>query len=158
MHGGDFTNNNNRSQMEEFLKDWQLTFSDDTINNTAYKRIYPLLPTHGNHENGNYSTLCQVFGVDMDRNNVCDARDTYGAVSISPLLRTYTLNTEFKNSGWSGYANNMNTWLEDDLSGNGQNVTWRIAQYHKPMFPHYSGKSDNTILHNWWLIPSTTMT
>ena len=32
----------------------------------------------------------------------------------------------------------------------GPTVTWRVAQYHKPMFPHYSGKSANTKLFKWW--------
>ncbi|WP_240701044.1 PPC domain-containing protein [Pseudoalteromonas phenolica] len=44
----------------------------------------------------------------------------------------------------------MNNWLQQDLQSSGGSASWRVAQYHKPMFPHYSGKSDNTILHSWW--------
>ena len=89
MHGGDFTAANNGNQMREFFKDWRLTFSNDTIDGIAYKRIYPLVPTFGNHEDGDYSTLCKVFGVDYNNDGVCTDDDTYGAFDISPLLRIY---------------------------------------------------------------------
>ncbi|WMN60584.1 pre-peptidase C-terminal domain-containing protein [Pseudoalteromonas xiamenensis] len=148
MHGGDYTNANNSSEMTEYLKDWQLTFSDDVIDGQSYKRIYPFIATHGNHEDGNFNTLCEVFGVDYNQDGQCNANDTYGAVNISPLLRVYTLNSQFQNSGWSSYATAMNNWLSNDLSSS--QSAWKFGQYHKPMFPHYSGKSDNTTLYNWW--------
>ncbi|TLM74445.1 DNRLRE domain-containing protein [Microbulbifer harenosus] len=150
MHGGDFTDANSATQMSAFLDDWTLTYSSDQIDGISYKRIYPLIPTHGNHEDNNYSTLCQVFGVDFDEDGNCNPNDTYGAVQISPLLRVYTLNSQFQNSGWSSYAASMNTWLQSDLSAYGNNSDWRFAQYHKPIFPHYTGKSDNPTLFNWW--------
>jgi len=150
MHGGDFTNSNNASQMGAFLKDWQLSFSKDTIDGVEYKRVYPLVPTHGNHEDGNYNTLCEVFGSDYDQDGQCTPRDTYGAFNVSPLLRVYTFNTEFRRGGWSSQAQNMNNWFENDIVDKGQKVTWRIAQYHKPMFPHYNGKPDNHEMFNWW--------
>ncbi|SFC92086.1 pre-peptidase C-terminal domain-containing protein [Pseudoalteromonas denitrificans] len=150
MHGGDYTNANSASEMSRYLDDWQLTFSDDLINSINYKRIYPFIATHGNHEDGNYKTLCEVFGIDYDNNNTCNAHDSYGAFDISPLLRVYTLNSQFKNSGWSSYATAMNNWLKQDLINQGNSVKWRFAQYHKPMYPHYSGKSDNTELFSWW--------
>jgi len=150
MHGGDFTDANSSSQMMQYLEDWALTYSSDSIDGYSYKRIYPVVPTHGNHEDGNYSTLCQVFGVDYDQDGVCSDNDTYGAFNVSPLLRVYTLNSQYKNSGWSAYAAAMNDWLSGDLSSYGGSATWRFAQYHKPIFPHYSGKSENQILHDWW--------
>lgn len=150
MHGGDFTDVNSASQMSAFLEDWELTYSSDLIDGLDYKRIYPLIPTHGNHEDDNYSTLCLVFGTDFNGDGNCNPSDTYGAVQISPLLRVYTLNSQFKDSGWSSYASAMNNWLQSDLASYGSSAQWRIAQYHKPMFPHYTGKSDNQILHSWW--------
>ncbi|AWF82695.1 phosphohydrolase [Microbulbifer sp. A4B17] len=153
MHGGDFTNANSASEMDEFLQDWTLTYSDDEIDGYNYQRIYPLIPTHGNHEDDNYSTICQVFGVDFNSDGGCSPSDTYGAVQISPLLRVYTLNSQFQESGWSSYATDMNNWLENDLATSGGYSNWRFAQYHKPMFPHYSGKSDNPTLFNWWAQP-----
>ena len=150
MHGGDFTNSNNLSEMQQWLTDWALTYSPDTLDGKAYKRIYPLIPTHGNHEDNNYSTLCQVFGVDYNQDGQCNAHDAYAAFNVGANLRTYTLNSQFKNSGMSSYATAQNAWLSNDLSANATATTWRIAQYHKPMFPHYSGKTDNVILHDWW--------
>ncbi|WP_319004926.1 pre-peptidase C-terminal domain-containing protein [Microbulbifer aggregans] len=150
MHGGDFTNANTASEVRSWLSDWELTYSSDTIDGVAYKRIYPLLPTHGNHEDGDYSTVCKVFGIDPNNDGSCSPDDTYGAVRVSPLFRAYTLNSQFQNSGWSSYASRMNSWLSSDLAGAGQQAVWRVAQYHKPMFPHYSGKSDNWTLFDWW--------
>jgi serine protease len=150
MHGGDFTSANNASQMKEFFKDWQLTFSNDNINGIAYKRIYPLVPTHGNHENGDYKTLCRVFGVDYNADGVCSSDDTYGAFNISPLLRIYTLNSEYQRSGWSTQAAAQANWLTRDLGDNSSNVSWRFAQYHKPFYPHISSKDENPALFAWW--------
>jgi len=150
MHGGDFTNSNNNSEMQTWLTDWALTYSRDQINGIAYRRIYPIIPTHGNHEDNNYSTLCEVFGVDFNQDGRCSPSDTYGAFDISPLLRVYTLNSQFKDSGWSSYASAMNNWLQRDLANNGGNAVWRFAQYHKPIFPHSNSKSDNQILFDWW--------
>ncbi|WP_019027971.1 metallophosphoesterase [Colwellia piezophila] len=150
MHGGDYTNSNNVSQMKDYLEDWKLTFSHDNIDGMAYKRIYPVVATHGNHENKNFSTLCQVFGVDYNGDGVCNDDDTYGAFDISPLLRVYTLNTEYRNSGWSKQANEQNKWLAKDFAINKNKTNWRFAQYHKPFFPHSRAKKDNLILFKWW--------
>lgn len=150
MHGGDFTNNNNIAEVTEFLEDWTLTFSEDKIKGIPYKRIYPLIPTHGNHEDSNFKTLCRVFGVDFNNDGDCTTADTYGAFNISPLLRVYTLNSQYTGSGWSAHASAMNSWLETDLYENGGDALWRFAQYHKPMFPHHAGKRDNLHLFSWW--------
>ena len=150
MHGGDFTNGNTPFEMAGFLDDWQLTFSDDVIDGKSFKRIYPIIPTHGNHEDTNYATLCQVFGVDFVRDNNCDEQDTYGALTVNQLARIYTLNSQYQESGWQVYANQMNAWLTSDLQSNQHAPIWRIAQYHKPIFPHFDGKSSNEGLFQWW--------
>lgn len=149
MHGGDFTNSNNNSEWQQWLTDWELTYSSDTIDGQSYKRIYPLVSTHGNHEDGDISTICKMFGVDSNRNNSCSADDTYYGVNVSPLLNVYTLNSQFQNQS-SSLQSAQNNWLASELSANGSSAVWRFAQYHKPMFPHYSGKSDNPTLFNWW--------
>jgi len=151
MHGGDFTNANNKYEMETLLGDFQLMYSDDIIGGRDYKRIYPMITTMGNHEHNNYRTLCEVFGVDYNQNGLCDQYDdTYGAFDVSPLLRVYTLNSEFRHLS-STYRNQQNIWFSNDItSAQASAVAWRIVQYHKPMYPHYSGKLDNTILFDWW--------
>ncbi|MCG8667862.1 MAG: DNRLRE domain-containing protein, partial [Pseudomonadales bacterium] len=149
MHGGDFTNSNNNSEWSQWLEDWELSYSSDSINGTSYRRIYPMVSTHGNHEDGDISTICKMFGVDPNRNNSCSPNDTYYSVAVSPLLRVYTLNSQFQEQS-SSLQNAQNSWLRGDLSDDGASAVWRFAQYHKPMFPHYTGKSDNRTLFNWW--------
>ncbi len=150
MHGGDYTNSNSASQLRDYLDDWKLTFSEDVIDGIAYKRIYPVVATHGNHENKNFSTLCKVFGVDYNGDGVCNDDDTYGAFDVSPLLRVYTLNTEYRNSGWSTQAVEQTNWLANDFAANKTTTTWRFAQYHKPFYPHSRAKDDNPKLFDWW--------
>ncbi|UTW47055.1 fibronectin type III domain-containing protein [Bacterioplanoides sp. SCSIO 12839] len=152
MHGGDYTNSNSSSQMERFLQDWQFSYSNDVIDNIAYKRIYPIVPTHGNHENGggdrNSNTVCQVFGIDPDGDGLCSDKDSYYATDISPLLRVYTLNTELVD-----HADRMaaqNHWLQQDLQKKGNTAQWRFAQYHRPMFPHTGLKSNSPALYAYW--------
>ena len=148
MHGGDYTDANSTSQWTQWLIDWELSYSNDTINGLAYKRIYPMIATHGNHEDGDIATICKMLGFDTDRDNTCSAHDTYYDVNVSPLVRVFTLNSQFMSRS-SSLQNAQNNWLSSNLPSSSSNA-WRIAQYHKPMFPHYSGKSDNPDLFNWW--------
>lgn len=150
MHGGDYSLLNTMADMRTFLTDWQLTFSNDIIDGIEYKRIYPFIPTHGNHEDNDYYTLCIVFGVDYNQDGKCNSLDTFGGFNISPLLRVYTLNSQFNSGGQAPRIVTMNEWLVDDLATNQNAAVWRFAQYHKPMFPHYSGKSNNLRLFDWW--------
>lgn len=150
MHGGDYSLLNTMADMRTFLTDWQQTFSHDVIDGLEYKRVYPFIPTHGNHEDNDYFTLCIVFGVDYNQDGKCNSLDTFGGFNISPLLRVYTLNSQFEAGGQAPRIEAMNEWLESDLAANQDSAVWRFAQYHKPMFPHYSGKSNNLRLFNWW--------
>lgn len=137
MFGGDFTDRNRYYELEEWLEDWQLTFSNDSINGVSAKRVYPLIPTVGNHENDDQKFLCEVFGVDPNNDNRCTLDDTYFAMDIAQV-RAYTLNTEFRLSGYSTYWSRQASWLQSDLSSN--NATWKVAQYHKPMYPRTTSK------------------
>ncbi|WP_440873667.1 metallophosphoesterase [Thalassotalea sp. PLHSN55] len=150
MHGGDFTDANNTSQMKQYLEDFKTTYSSDTIDGVAYKRVYPLVPTLGNHEDDDYRTLCRVFGVDFDGDGNCTTDDTYGAFNVGSLLRVYTLNSQYQESGWSTEGTEQKNWLKNDLESNGSSASWRFAQYHKPFFPHLSSKDENPQLFSWW--------
>ena len=150
MHGGDYTSRNTGRDWTQYFKDWGYTYSSDSIGGTDYKRVYPIVTAHGNHEDGDYSTLCNVFGVDYNQDGQCDEYDTYGAMNVTPLLRVYSLNTEFQYSSWSRQAKAMNQWLKSDLASEGSSAQWRVAEYHKPMFPHYSGKRENPAIYQWW--------
>ena len=56
----------------------------------------------------------------------------------------HTLKTEMSISG------SQTSWLSGDLNGAGSNVTWKLAQYHKPMRPHVSSKSEGNNQYNYW--------
>ena len=81
MFGGDYTDNNTASQMQEWLSDWQLSFSSDSIDGQSYKQIYPLVPTVGNHEDNDQRVICLVFGVDSNNDGNCSLRS--GCISRS---------------------------------------------------------------------------
>lgn len=147
--GGDLTDNNTASQMNEWLNDWQLSFASDNINGVAYKYIPGLIVNVGNHEANDLQFLCKVFGMDMDRSNSCSLRDTYGAFNINGnQLRVYNLNSEFSSS--SSDFSTQTTWLNSDLTQQGQSVLWRMASYHKPALPRTSSKpSVNAGPYSW---------
>ncbi|MEH6458286.1 DNRLRE domain-containing protein [Chitinimonas sp. JJ19] len=139
MFSGDYTDNHSASEMDTWLTDWLLTYTPTTINGVAYKQAYPLIPTVGNHEASDMNFMCSVFGVDADRNGSCSLRDSYYALNVGNLLRIYTLNTEF-GSAQANDRTAQRNWLNGDLPANGSSAQWRLAQYHKPMFPRSSSK------------------
>ncbi|CAL2075331.1 fibronectin type III domain-containing protein [Tenacibaculum sp. 190524A05c] len=128
LFGGDMTDDDTNSQWQNWFNDWQLTIASDG-------RMFPIIAARGNHEDSNNSIY-----------NLFDTPSTsvYYAITFgNNLVRTYTLNTEISISG------NQTTWLRNDLSAN-SNATWKIAQYHKPMRPHVSYKSEgNSQYSNW---------
>ena len=128
--GGDMTSGATNSQWGEWFDDWQLTISNDG-------RMYPILATRGNHE-PNDNHIYHLF--DTPRNN----SSVYYALTFGGnLIRGYTLNSEISVSG------DQTNWLASDLEAN-SNVTWKMAQYHKPMRPHVRGKSEaNELYDNW---------
>ncbi|MEM9340078.1 MAG: Ig-like domain-containing protein [Bacteroidota bacterium] len=128
LFGGDMTDNGTNTQWDEWFDDWQLAISPDG-------RMYPFIAARGNHEGSN-SDIYHLF--DVPSTNVY-----YGITFGNGLVRTYTLNTEMSISG------NQTSWLASDLAAN-TDVTWKIAQYHKPMRPHTFFKLDGTSQYNNW--------
>ncbi len=129
LFGGDMTDNDTNAQWIEWFEDWQYTKSGDG-------RMYPIVATRGNHEGSN-DVIYNLF--DVPSSNVYYALNFGGN-----LVRSYTLNTEMSISG------SQTSWLSNDLSGAGSNVTWRLAQYHKPMRPHVASKSEGNNQYNYW--------
>ena len=129
LFGGDMTDNDTNSQWINWFNDWQLTKSSDG-------RMFPIVAARGNHE-GNNNVIYNLF--DVPSSNV------YYAINFGGnLVRSYTLNTEMSISG------SQTSWLSSDLNGSGSNATWRLAQYHKPMRPHVSSKSEGNNQYNYW--------
>lgn len=139
-HGGDYMNDCSNDEWRQWLDEWQLTRSSDG-------RMYPIIPTHGNHENDDKEMMYKIFGVkDADGN-----KNAYYAINIGgSMMRIYTLNTELE-PGVGDYiftdqddtAWNMQTkWLAADMPKYKDSVTWLLASYHKPLRPHIRDKSE----------------
>jgi hypothetical protein len=128
LFAGDFTASDTSDQWEKWLDDWQLTKGSDG-------RMFPIIATRGNHERNN-DVLVNLFDIPSSKNY-------YALTFGEDLLRIYTLNSEISAGG------DQRRWLENDLLDN-RDVLWKVAQYHKPMRPHTSRKSEgNDEYSNW---------
>jgi hypothetical protein len=128
MFGGDMTSSDNSKQWQEWLNDWQLTITSDN-------QLIPIIPARGNHEYSN-GTIMKIF--DAPNANVY-----YGLSIGGDLLRTYTLNSLIAPGG------NQSKWLELDLKIY-ERAIWKMAQYHHPIRPHTSRKSEKQKQYTNW--------
>jgi hypothetical protein len=108
----------------DWLTDWQLSIGPEG-------RLFPILPTYGNHE------------LTADVNNIFDTPNTlmYYALNFGNLLRFYTIGSDLA----CGTA--QLNWLTNDLQlyTNTANAPyWKSVQYHIPLVPHgqYSPSTD----------------
>lgn len=122
---GDMTDDDTSGEWAEWLDDWQHTIGSDG-------RMIPIIPARGNHERL-ANTLKNLFNVP----------EYYAVTFGGNLLRLYCLNTEVSISG------NQTDWLEEDLRQNCE-VKWRSAQYHKPIRPHVTRKSEGRGQYDLW--------
>lgn len=135
--GGDYTFASADNEWMDWLDDWELTYSSSN-------KITPIVAAAGNHEYAPFGgiqagsqILTSIFDVPQD--------DVYFALTFGGnLLRLYTLNTEVAISG------DQSDWLKDDLVATDTLVHWKMAQYHKPIRPHESGKSDQNTAYAEW--------
>lgn len=135
-HGGDYEDDVTNLEMANWLDEWQLTRSTDG-------RMYPVIPAHGNHENDMTDFVQKIFNMDNP--------DGYYAMNIGgAMMRLYTLNTELEPGvGYSSFSDQDDTkwnaqaaWLFGDMQVNSEGTTWLVANYHRPMRPHQSGKTE----------------
>lgn len=114
-------------EWQEWLDDWQLTIASDG-------RMFPIVPTVGNHE------------VEEDVDKLFDVSDPniYYAMNFGGnLFRFYTLNSE--TDGCTDIV--QKGWLNNDMqqySTPSNTPYWKIVQYHIPMLPaaEYSPRTD----------------
>ncbi len=124
IFGGDYSTTLKPQLCKAWLDDWQLTRSQDG-------RMYPVIPTHGNHENGDITAIIKLF----------DVPKTYYAITFGKkLMRVYTLNTEFQ---WRDKQRwpIQNKWFAQDLAEH-KNIIWKVVAYHRPMRPHTIKKKE----------------
>lgn len=128
LFGGDMTDGDTDTEWQEWFEDWQLTTASDG-------RMFPIVPTRGNHE-VDINVIYNLF--DTPNENV------YYAVTLGDnLIRTYTLNTEISMLG------DQKTWLEADLAAS-SNQTWKMAQYHRPVRSHTAVKPEGDTQYTAW--------
>lgn len=114
-------------EWKDWFEDWQLTISEDG-------RLYPLIVSLGNHENkGEVRDMFNMPNEDM----------YFGLNFHGNLFRLYTLNTEVNACSNTEQLN----WFKNDLEmfdTPGNEVYWKLVQYHIPMIPQgfYSDKND----------------
>ncbi|MDC1162439.1 Ig-like domain-containing protein, partial [Tenacibaculum sp.] len=125
--GGDMTNGDSNSEWKTWFDDWQLTTASDG-------RMFPIIPARGNHEDSN-SSIYNLF-------NVPSSSVYYEVTFGNNLYSIFTLNSEISAGG------NQLTWLNQKLNSN--NSIWKSAQYHKPMRPHVSSKSEGNDEYSSW--------
>ena len=136
LFNGDFNDDGTHDEWVEWLTDWQLSESEDG-------RVYPIVATHGNHENDTLDMLNYIFGIPAGG---------YYALNVGgDMMRIYTLNSEAEPGvGYGAYNdqdetvwNAQTNWLATDAAAN-TSKTWLVGNYHRPMRPHTSGKSEGT--------------
>jgi hypothetical protein len=134
---GDFTSGDgtNPENWKKWLSDWQeMTTTDDG-------RMIPLVPVHGNHENGDRANLNYLFNVPYDDN---DPAKIYYALSFGGnFFHMVQLNSEIEEGG------RQKEWLKNDLEKH-QDYTFKVAAYHKPFWPHTKSKGGNKYQFEQW--------
>ena len=125
--GGDMTNGDTDAEWADWFDDWQLTIAGDG-------RMFPIIPARGNHEGSN-NVIYNLFNVPSSA--------VYFDITFGANLYTiYTLNSEIAAGG------SQSSWLQSELQNN--TSIWKSAQYHKPMRPHVSSKSEGTDEYTNW--------
>jgi len=134
---GDFTSGSgiDAANWKQWLTDWQ------TMTTTDDGRMIPIVPVHGNHENGDRANLNYIFNSPYQEN---DSSQIYYSLSIGgDFFHMLQLNSEIEEGG------SQKEWLKNNLEEH-KNYTFKIAGYHKPFWPHTTRKSENLHQYNQW--------
>jgi len=137
LYNGDFTSGNGTDPFnwKQWLTDWHLQTT------TVDGRMIPIVPVHGNHENGNHGNLHFMFDAPYQNN---DSSQIYYSLSFGGnLLHTIALNSEIEEGGA------QKAWLENDLKRH-RDFQFKLAGFHKPFYPHTQRKRENTYQYKHW--------
>lgn len=139
LFGGDLVNTPSNSEFQMWMDDWQYSITTDN-------QIIPLVHSYGNHEAGGSGgpyLLRDLFDVTDDA--------YYRVVFGGDLFSVYTLNGELLPGHTIPNATKrtqQTAWLSSTLTTD--NSIWKSAQYHRPIVPHNSTKSDGQDEFNDW--------
>ncbi|MHC4994650.1 MAG: purple acid phosphatase family protein [Planctomycetota bacterium] len=124
-----------------FSNRWQQWFDDwFLLTRTADNRLIPIVPVHGNHEDGDKTVLHQLFDVPHQGD---DKKNIYYDVAFGNFFAFLALNSQIQIEGA------QTKWVAKKLKQY-QNHTFTTAGYHKPFFPHTKGKAENPKLYKAW--------
>lgn len=126
LFGGDYTGSGKPNEWKEWFSDWQLTISEDG-------RIYPIIATHGNHENADMQMMDKLF--DTPHTN-----QFYSMGIAGDLMRIWVLNSELEYKD-PFFVPDQQAWIASDLPKYPE-TTWKVAAYHRPMRPHTQHKAE----------------
>ena len=126
LFGGDYTGSGQPHEWKSWFEDWQLTISEDG-------RIYPIIATHGNHENADLQMMDMLFDTPQP--------EQYYSLGIADdLMRIWVLNSELEYKAPEKLPEQQ-AWIESDLPHH-SDTRWKVAAYHRPMRPHTAGKGE----------------
>jgi hypothetical protein len=137
IFNGDFTTGNgtNPDYWKTWLTDWH------SLTTTSDGRMIPVIPVMGNHESGNRRNLNIIFNSPYQHN---DTTHIYNSLNVGGnLLHIIGLNSEIRSDSL------QKAWLKNDLKAH-QDFQFKMAGYHKPIFPHTQSKSEKYRLYNDW--------
>lgn len=136
IFNGDFNSGDGTSaaRWQQWFDDWFL------LTTTEDDRLIPIVPVHGNHEDGDKTVLHQLFDVPYHGE---DKENIYFDMAFGGFFSFLALNSQIKAEGA------QTEWLEENLKKY-KDHTFLTAGYHKPFFPHTSGKKENPHLYDLW--------
>ena len=137
LFNGDFTSGNgtDANNWKKWISDW------NSMTTTQDGRMTPVVAVHGNHENGNKGNLNFIFDSPYQDN---DSSNIFYSFNVGgDLLHLIALNSQIEVGGL------QRDWLEEDLKEH-QLSTFKVAGYHKPFWPHHSGKGENLYQYKQW--------
>jgi hypothetical protein len=137
IFNGDFTTGDgtNDERWKLWLDDWM------NLTTTSDGRMIPIVPVHGNHENGDKTVLYKLF--DVPYQNDVEENIYYSLSFGGDFFHVIALNSEVDEGG------DQRAWLENDLKEH-QDFTFKMACYHKPFRPHTKSKKENIYEYEQW--------
>lgn len=131
---GDFTDSGTAAELQSWFDDWNNTVATDG-------RITPIVVAEGNHETG-VVNISNLFDTPNDGN----IENNYNSLPFGgTLLRVYSLNSNIPD------LSAETAWLKGRLMSYGNSTTWNMPQYHFPIRPVASVKTNNQEEYNQWV-------
>lgn len=137
LFSGDFTSGNGTdpNNWKQWLRDWH------TLTTTEDGRLIPFVSVMGNHEGGNMANLNIIFDAPFQQ---VDSSSVYYSWTLGgDFFHLIALNSQIQQGG------KQKEWLENDLKKH-HSSTFKVAAYHKPFWPHFTGKGENEYIYKQW--------